>query len=101
MDQAWAENSWAWYRDLLELAQPTRTGVTKLPVYLWSRHNKDLVERRFMDSLAPVHRDCTERELNLALPEGQFKYGKYLHTMQIDMDIYMEYLKEKFITQGV
>ena len=54
-----------------------------------------------MDTLCPVFRDCTERELNLALPEGQFKYGKYLHTMQIDMDIYMEYLKEKFITQSV
>ena len=66
-----------------------------------SRHQKYLVERRFMDTLCPVFRDCTERELNLALPEGQFKYGKYLHTMQIDMDIYMEYLKEKFITQGV
>ena len=53
-----------------------------------------------MKDLCPVYRDCTERELNLALPEGQFRYGKYLHTMQIDMDIYLQYLKEKFISKG-
>ena len=74
--------------------------MTRLPVYLWSRHSKDLVERRFMDSLAPVSRDCTERELNLALPEGQFKFGKYLQTMQIDMDIYLTYLRDQFTSKG-
>ena len=53
-----------------------------------------------MESLSPVHRDCTDRELNLALPEGEFKFGKYLHTMQIDMDIYLQYLREQFTSKG-
>ena len=69
-----------------------------MPVYLWSRHHQ--VDRRFMESLAPVYRDCTDRELNLALPEGEFKFGKYLHTMQIDMDIYLQYLREQFTSKG-
>ena len=77
-----------------------RTGVSRLPVYLWSRHHQHLVERRHMQSLAPVYRDCTERELNLALPEGHFKFGKYLHTMQVDMDIYLQYLREQFTSKG-
>ena len=82
------------------LHSTSRTGVTRLPVYLWSRHHQHLVERRFMESLSPVHRDCTDRELNLALPEGEFKFGKYLHTMQVDMDIYLQYLREQFTSKG-
>ena len=53
-----------------------------------------------MHSLSPVYRDLSERELNLALPEGKFKYGKYIQTMQIDMDIYLKYLTEKFKERG-
>ena len=99
-DLAWAESSWCWYKHLLDLAEPTRTGVSRLPVYLWSRHHQHLVERRFMHTFSPVYRDCTDRELNLALPEGEFRFGKYLHTMQIDMDIYLQYLRDKFTSKG-
>ena len=99
-DLAWAQSSWTWYKDLLDLAEPARTGVSRLPVYLWSRHRPDLVERRHMETFSPVYRDCTERELGLALPEGQFRWGKYLHTMQVDMDIYLQYLRDKFASQG-
>ena len=53
-----------------------------------------------MHSFSPVYRDLSERELNLALPEGKFKYGKYIQTMQIDMDIYLKYLTEKFKDRG-
>ena len=53
-----------------------------------------------MSSLSPVYRDLTDRELNLALPEGQFKFGKYVQTMQIDMDTYLKYLTEKFQERG-
>ena len=99
-DLAWAESSWCWYKHLLDLAEPTRTGVSRLPVYLWSRHHQHLVERRFMHTFSPVYRDCTDRELNLALPEGEFRFGKYLHTMQIDMDVYLQYLRDKFTSKG-
>ena len=92
------------------------TGVSELSCLLFSQHGQDLVERRHMERLAPVyrykagkrrltwesyHRNCTERELNLALPEGKFKFGKYIQTMQIDMDLYLKYLTDKFKSNGM
>ena len=47
------------------------------------------------------YRNCTERELNLALPEGKFKFGKYIQTLQIDMDLYLKYLTDKFKSNGM
>ena len=90
------------------------TGVSELTCLLFSQHDQDLVERRHMERLAPVYRykageimvtlvvyrNCTERELNLALPEGKFKFGKYIQTMQIDMDLYLKYLTDKFKSNG-
>ena len=80
--------------------QPLVTGVTELPCLLLSRHHADTVTRRHMARLAPVCRDATPRELNLALPEGEFKHGKFLQTLQIDMDIYLGYLTDKFRSRG-
>ena len=96
----WASNSWKWYSDLLAEHDPEVTGVTTLSCLLYSQYHQQLVQRRHMHSLSPVYRDLSERELNLALPEGKFKYGKYIQTMQIDMDIYLKYLTEKFKERG-
>ena len=61
-------------------------------------------------------RDATKRELNLALPEEKFKHGtkswksiernkkknsgKYFHTVQIDTETYLAYLRQIFIEKG-
>ena len=76
----------------------TIVGVTPLSCLLMSQYHP--VERKLMSTFSPVYRDCTERELNLAMPEGRFKYGKYIKTMQIDMDIYLQYLTDQFTSRG-
>ena len=64
-------------------------------------------------------RDATKRELNLALPEEKFKHGrkywkptgkksritlssagKYFHTVQIDTETYLAYLRKVFVQKG-
>ena len=99
-DKLWAKDSWTWYEDLLKLNKPEETGVSKLPVYLFSSHRKDQVERRMMNELCSVYRDCTAEELRLPQPEGKFKFGKYLHSLQIDTKPYLAYLLEKFKEAG-
>ena len=99
-DRVWADDSWRWFSALQEAHLPLVTGVTELPCLLLSRHHADTVTRRHMARLAPVCRDATPRELNLALPEGEFKHGKFLQTLQIDMDIYLGYLTDKFRSRG-
>jgi len=99
-DLQWARDSWQWYDHLLSKARPWETGVTRLPTYLFSSHSKELVERRFMKELSPVYRDCTSAELNLASPTGKFQFGKYLHTVQIDTELYLKYLMELFLSAG-
>jgi len=99
-DKLWAKDSWTWYEDLLKLNRPEETGVSKLPVYLFSSHRKDQVERRMMNELCSVYRDCTAEELRLPQPEGKFKFGKYLHSLQIDTKPYLAYLLEKFKEAG-
>ena len=73
-------------------------GVTSLSCLLMSQYHP--VERKMMQSLSHVYRDCSHKELNLALPEGKFKFGKYIKTMQIDMEIYLKYLMEEFTGHG-
>lgn len=99
-DLEWARNSWEWFNDLLSEAKPWETGVSKLPTYLFSSHSKDQVERKMMEKLAPVYRDCTKVELNLPQPAGKFQFGKYLHTVQIDTEPYLGYLMKQFLAAG-
>ena len=40
------------------------------------------------------------RELKLALPEGRYKHGKYLHTVQIDTETYLAYLRGQLEQMG-
>jgi len=100
LDRQWAEDSWKWYSDLLNKNDPEKTGVTSIQFLNFSQYHQQNVEKRYMKDLCPVYRDLTERELNLALPEGKFKFGKYLQTMQIEMDFYLNYLTEEFKSKG-
>jgi len=99
-DLAWAQSSWDWFQDLKSLGRPWETGVSKLPVYLFSSHRQDQVERKIMEKLGTVYRDCTEAELSLAQPAGKFKFGKYIHTVQIDTKPYLAYLLKQFLSAG-
>ena len=55
-DAQWAGDSWRWYSDLLARHEPEQTGVSSLSCLLLSQHRQDMVERRHMDTLAPVYR---------------------------------------------
>jgi len=98
--ECWANSSWIWFQRLLKEAKPDKTGVSKLPAFFFSSHDPDQVENRTMKKLCTVYRSCTEKELNLAKPEGKFKYGVYLHTVQIDTALYLAYLTDRFLAAG-
>ena len=66
----------------------------------WPRCTGAISRENMGHSCVLCRRNCTERELNLALPEGRFKFGKYIQTMQIDMDLYLQYLTDKFKSNG-
>ena len=53
-----------------------------------------------MKLLCSVHRPVTETELGQAHPAGTWKYGTYLHTMQIDTRIYLAWLTDRFTSAG-
>ena len=57
-NREWADDSWQWFSQLLKDAQPWKTGVSKLPAYVFSSHGKEKVERPLMKELSPVYRWC-------------------------------------------
>ena len=61
-DLAWAQSSWDWFQDLKSLGRPWETGVSKLPVYLFSSHRQDQVERKIMEKLGTVYRSDSNRK---------------------------------------
>ena len=60
-DLDWFQNSWTWFTDLLSKARPWETGVSKLPVYLFSSQSQDQVERKMMENMVPVYRLAGKR----------------------------------------
>lgn len=96
----WALDSWNWYQQLLKKNEPDVTGVSKLPAFFFSAHDASQCENDLMKSLCKVYRKCTQRELNLPQPEGRFKHGVYMHTVQIDTEIYLAYLADRFRKAG-
>jgi len=96
--ERWAHSSWEHFQALLALGKPWETGVTILPVLHLSAYQA--VTRPLMSSLCSVYRDASKRELNLALPEEKFKHGKYFHTIQIDTETYLAYLRQIFVEKG-
>jgi len=96
--EKWAHYSWQHFQDLLDLARPWETGVSVLPVLHLSAYQD--VTRPLMGKLCSVYRDATPRELNLALPEGRYLHGKYLHTVQIDTETYLAYLTARVQEKG-
>ena len=101
------------YKQPLHAIDTWETGVSKVPFYLFSSHSQDQVASKMMRNMisvsqeeitcfiaSPVLRDCTSAELSLAQPSGKFKFGKYLHTVQIDTKPYLEYLLNYFLSGG-
>jgi len=96
--ERWAHSSWSHFQALLDLGKPWETGVTILPVLHLSAYQE--VTRPLMSTICSVYRDATKRELDLAQPEGKFKHGKYFHTVQIDTETYLAYLRKIFERKG-
>jgi len=97
--EKWARDSWEYYQGLLDMGRPWETGVSVLPIYHWSQYEQ--LNRPIMNELCPVYRDLTDKELDLASPQGKFRFGKYYHTMQIETSIYLSYLQSALHRTGV
>ena len=67
-DLDWFQNSWTWFTDLLSKARPWETGVSKLPVYIFSSHSQDQVERKMMEDMVPVYR-LDRKRLRVLFPQ--------------------------------
>lgn len=96
--EKWARTSWEYFQELLSLATPWLTGVSLLPTLHMSAHTD--ITRPLMSKLCSVYRDLTPRELDLALPKGKYRFGKYFHTVQIDTPTYLAYLRREVEGRG-
>ena len=92
-DREILDESWRYYRAVLDSDQAAAAGVCELSGYFFTRHGPENVSNAQLKRLCTDYRTITERELNIC--PGGWKNGVFFTTLLTDDTYHLSWLTQR------
>ncbi|CAL1675040.1 unnamed protein product [Lasius platythorax] len=95
----WIKDSYEFYDDIRKSDCASYAGVTDISGYIFANSSPHTVKNRWLESVVPIYRRATEEEFQLV--NGNWKYGSFFSTLLTQSNLYLPWIKQKLLIDGV